>query len=207
MNKLLASSVIGVAIVTIVTGCASQPEQVKSVTPEAHITVTQTGMASNTEFVTCKGCATHTRKVVALPPPPPEPVAVAAPQIAKVAAPPEPKVFKIHFRFGSAVLDKAGRKELASAVAATMADLNNNVPAEIKVLGRTDPMGSMKYNKRLALSRATTVRRGLIAAGVPAKAIKAERHDPCCDGDRSDKAQVQRDLRRADVEIIIMTTK
>ena len=175
-------------------GCATTAPDPGAVVSEKKLVVAQVGITS-TEFVACSTCPDRTRKVVALPPPVP-------PVVKPVAPPPpaEPKVYKVHFRFGSSTLDHAGRLELAQAVTAL-----KDRKGDIKVQGGTDPVGSVKFNQRLALKRAQTVRKGLIAAGVPSPSITAGLRDSCCSGDKHASAAAHQKQRRADIEIILTT--
>lgn len=178
-------------------GCATTTsDPVAAVVSEKKLVVAQVGMTS-TEFVACTNCPERTRKVIAVPPAP-APAVVAAPVAKAIPAPPLPKVYKVHFRFGASALDSAGRLELAQAAAAI-----KGKEGDIKVQGGTDPIGSIKFNQRLAQKRAQTVRKGLIAAGISSASITAGRRDECCSGDKRASAAQHQAQRRADIEIIL----
>lgn len=182
------------AILSVFVGaCASAPE-----VPQKKMTVTQKGLGSGAEYVACIDCPEPTKKTIHLPPP-----AKPLPVKREEVAPPKPVIttLKVHFRFGKATLDKEGRKELAAAAAEAKKG------EAVVVLGRTDPVGGKKFNERLAEKRAEIVKQELIAAGIPAASIHAGTHKPCCDGDIKGGAELHRELRRADVEITIKTTR
>lgn len=181
----------------VLAGCATTTPDPVAVVSEKKLVVAQVGM-TNTEFVACTNCPERTRKVFAVPVA--APAVVAEPVAKPIAPPPEPKVYKVHFRFGSSTLDRAGSLELAQAVTALKGE-----EGDIKVQGGTDPIGSIKFNQRLALKRAQTVRKGLIAAGVRSSSIAAGRHDSCCAGDKHASAAAHQKQRRADIEIILTT--
>ncbi len=186
----------GVALLTVLLGaCASIPEEA----PQKKMSVTQKGLGSGAEYVACIDCPEPTRKTVNLPPPLPQPVPIQ--KVEKKAPEVAITTHKVHFRFGKATLDTRGEKELSASIA----DAKNG--EKVVVLGRTDPVGSRKFNESLAIKRAETVRKKLIAAGIPAAAIHAGTHHPCCDGDLKGGAALHRELRRTDVEITIKTTR
>lgn len=164
------------------------------------MSVTQVGMGSGSEYVACNGCPEPGRKTVFVAPPQPkiEPVKKVEPVS---VAPAVVVTLKVHFRWGWGVLDAAGRKELVAVIAEAKKG------GTVEVLGRTDPTGGVKRNERLALKRAETVRKELIAAGIPAASIVAGKHKPCCDGDLKGAAAAHKELRRTDVEITIKTTR
>lgn len=189
--------------VLLVVGCATTEPAKEAAKDVRKLAIAQVGMTS-TEFVTCRDCPQPTRKTIALPPAPV--AAVANAQVLAVAHPTpaiDPaKTYKVHFKFGKATLDAVGRAELAAA-----ANELKGKKGAIAVLGRTDPIGAFKFNTHLAMKRARAVRAGLVASSVTAAAITAGKHNPCCDGNKQASAEVHRDLRRADVEIILTTTK
>lgn len=181
-------------VLVTATGCATTDAPVEQ--PLKKMEVAQVGQGSGAEFVACINCPDRTQKVIALPAKP------AAPQKPVVAEPQkvrEPQIYtvKVHFRWGMASLDKEGRVELVAAI-----DLAKKGSA-VMILGRTDPTGGQKWNERLAKKRAETIRKELIAAGVPEASITAGTHKPCCGGDRKGSASAHREARRADVEITI----
>lgn len=75
----------------------------------------------------------------------------------------------------------------------------------IEISGRTDPTGSLRYNQRLALRRAETVKAALVLAGYSASEIQTRAETPCCDGPLNASAKVMQQLRRADIQITITT--
>ena len=202
MNRPVGSPafVLVTFAVALAGGCATTSHD-GTVAPDPKFAVVQVGQMSAKEFVACVDCPPRTQKVIALPEP-----AVARPTVEPpkpqppAARKPAPKAFSVHFRFGRHTLDKAGREELAAALAAAKVK-----GSAVTILGRTDPVGTLPFNQRLALRRADTVRKGLVAAGVPASAIRSGAHEPCCDGDKAARAAVHRVLRRADVRIIVTT--
>src|SRR3954447_1867660 len=74
-----------------------------------------------------------------------------------------PERFVVHFGFGKARLDSAGREVVARAAEAyrTMGG------AVVAVTGYTDTTGTDEHNQALAQKRAETVRDELVRLGVP----------------------------------------
>lgn len=195
-NFLICASVL------ILTACASTPDS-ESDAPLGKVAVVQVGTKQNTELVFCETdkCPGRTPKYL-----PAAPKKVQLPVVPKPVAPvvvPAPKQthFKVHFRWGSGKLDAAGRKELEKVKAS---GLLNDAKA-IVVAGRTDPTGSIKFNKKLALERAESVKAALVKSGFPSNRITAEAQAPCCDGDLRASKEAMQELRRTDIDITITT--
>ena len=74
-----------------------------------------------------------------------------------------PERFVVHFGFGKARLDAAGRQVVAQAAEA----YRNMGEALVSVTGYTDTAGTDEHNQALAQKRAETVRDELVRLGVP----------------------------------------
>jgi len=74
----------------------------------------------------------------------------------------------LHFCFNHTKLDSPVRQ----AVPSLARQLRRHEPARIVVVGHTDYQGACRYNNDLALRRASTVKRALVAAGVRAETIQ-----------------------------------
>ncbi len=187
-------------IAVMLSACASTSEPTKTEgnvtrTDNVKLGVTQVGSRQNVELVFCdtEHCPQHTPKYLPQP---------AAKQPAKSeASKPVQTHFKVHFRWGWSQLDNEGRKEVEAV--ASSGTLKN--AKRIEISGRTDPTGSRKYNEKLAIRRAETVKAALVLAGVPAEGITAVAQAPCCDGDLNAAPAAMRDLRRTDIDITITT--
>lgn len=187
-----------VASIGLFSGCANQtPHETVSSAP-IMLAVTQTGKGQNATHVFCEDglCPARTQKVISVPPPAQKPLTTPV-----VQAPVKSETFKVHFRWSWAKLDESGEKELRSVVA----NIKDKQVKMIEVAGRTDPTGSRKYNEKLALRRAETIKTSLVKAGVSASIIKTSAQKPCCDGSLSSSPKVMQQLRRTDIEITITT--
>ena len=103
------------------------------------------------------------------PPPPPPPVVVPPPP------PPEPRRVSFSadnlFGFDKAALRPEAKRELDTFAA----DLKGTQFDTIQVTGHTDRIGSPKYNLKLSLQRAESVKAYLVeSAGIPADKISAK---------------------------------
>ena len=78
-----------------------------------------------------------------------------------------PERFVVHFGFGKAQLDDAGRQVVAQAADA----YRNTGEAQVAVTGYTDTTGTDEHNQALAEKRAETVRNELVRLGVPDSSI------------------------------------
>lgn len=195
MNK----SLIAVSLALILSGCASSPNSDRQATG-GKLGVAQVGTQQNAELVFCKSENCPQRTPKRLPTPAPQVVAVSQ---AAVAVKEEPKQvhFKVHFRWGWSRLDTDGRKEAEAVVASGLL----KDAKHIEVAGRTDPTGPRKFNEKLAVRRAETVKAVLVMAGIPADRIAAVAQTPCCDGSLAASKAAMRELRRTDIEITVTT--
>lgn len=194
MNKTL----IGATLALLLSACASVPETDQG--SSGKLGVVQVGTKQNAELVFCESenCPQRTPKY--LPKPTHtmvSPLAVSA----KPAEAPKQVHFKVHFRWGWGRLDAAGQKEVEEVVSSGL--LKN--AKSIVVAGRTDPTGPRKFNEKLAVRRAQTVRNAIVTAGYPGEAITAVAQAPCCDGDLRASKEVMQELRRTDIDITITT--
>lgn len=193
MNKLLVCASVSL----LVTACTSMPDSEQK-SERGKLAVVQTGTRQNAEHVFCEGDRCPQRTPKYLPPPLP----ASKPQVQPVVEQAPKQVhFKVHFRWGWSRLDVAGRKEVEKVVASGLLNDAKN----IEVAGRTDPTGPRKFNEKLALNRAKTVKAGLVMAGISADRIMAVAQNPCCDGDLRAAQAVMRELRRTDIDITITT--
>ncbi len=187
-------------IALLLSACAStsdptNTESSATRTEAVKLGVTQVGSQQNAEHVFCDtaSCPQRTPKYVPQP--------AAKPQAKNEVSKPVQTHFKVHFRWGWSRLDSEGRKEVEAVASSGL--LKN--AKRIEIAGRTDPTGSRKYNERLAIRRAETVKAALVLAGVPAEGITAVAQAPCCDGDLNAAPAAMRELRRTDIDITITT--
>jgi len=82
---------------------------------------------------------------------------------------PESKVF---FKYDSAKLLPASKERLDQL--ATCVKTGPAKDRELRVIGRTDPVGSDEYNKQLGMSRADSVAKHLREAGVAQARVETE---------------------------------
>lgn len=197
MNK----SLVAASLAAMVAACASVHETERQPSP-GKLGVVQVGSQQNAELVFCKSENCPQRTPKRLPPPPPAAPVVKVSQAA-VAVKEEPKQvhFKVHFRWGWSRLDTDGRKEAEAVVASGLL----KDAKRIEVAGRTDPTGPRKFNEKLAVRRAETVKAVLVMAGIPADRITAVAQAPCCDGSLAASKATMRELRRTDIEITVTT--
>lgn len=97
----------------------------------------------------------------------PTPVVTTAPP---PAAPPAPRQFIVYFGFNKTNLNAQAMGVVKEAATTAMHDGF----ATILVTGHTDTVGSDRYNMRLSARRAETVKKALVAQGIPAKGIVAQ---------------------------------
>lgn len=194
MNKTIFTAICA----AILAACSSVPE-VETQPASGKMGVVQVGYQQNAELIFCKSenCPQRTPKRL------PAPVAPVVASKPPVVAKEEPKQlhFKVHFRWGWSRLDAEGRKEAEVVVASGL--LKN--AKHIEVAGRTDPTGPRKFNEKLAVRRAETVKAVLVMAGIPGDRITAVAQTPCCDGSQAASKAVMRELRRTDIEITVTT--
>ena len=194
MNK----SLLCVAALMLGACATSDAEKATSAganTAPSKLGVVQVGTQQNAEHVFCDSgnCPQRTPKYLPQP--------AAKPQVKAEASKPVQTHFKVHFRWGWSQLDSEGRKEVEAVASSGV--LKN--AKRVEIAGRTDPTGSRKYNEKLAIRRAETVKAALVLAGVPAEVITAAAQQPCCDGDKNAAPAAMRELRRTDIDITITT--
>lgn len=194
MNKAIFAALCA----AIVAACSSVRD-IENLPVSGKMGVAQVGYQQNAELVFCKAenCPQRTQK--RLPPP----AAPAVVSLIPVVTKEEPKQlrFKVHFRWGWSRLDAEGRKEAEVLVASGL--LKN--AKHIEVAGRTDPTGPRKFNEKLAVRRAETVKAVLVMAGISRDRITAVAQTPCCDGSQAASKAVMSELRRTDIEITVTT--
>ena len=187
-----------IASIGLFSGCATQTSQESVPTESNKLSVTQAGKGKNAKPVFCEDgkCPERTPKVVAVPPP------VRKPAVAPITlAPVNTETFTVHFRWAWAKLDESGEKELHSVVSR----VKEKQVKKIEIAGRTDPTGSRKYNEKLALRRAETIKASLVKVGFSEALIQTSVQKPCCDGDLKASSKTMQQLRRTDIEITITT--
>lgn len=103
------------------------------------------------------------------PLPPPAPVVKAKPK-------PDLKIElttkQIHFEFNSASLDRNSRRYLNKL--GKFLGANSKLWQSLEIAGHTDQRGSFKYNMKLSVRRAESVKKALAAGGAPSKKLKPE---------------------------------
>jgi OmpA-OmpF porin, OOP family len=83
------------------------------------------------------------------------------------ALPPKPVSFLLYFLQGKDELTAESKKEAENM----LAELAKQPAAEISVIGHTDAVGSIQFNDKLSLQRASSARQLLIARGIPPVSI------------------------------------
>ncbi len=203
MKRLALTSFFVVGL-SFLAGCATSPTDVQDArTYQLKLAVTQTGLGQQALHSICEDgkCPERSRKVLAAlpsgtPSALPDSRALLGNRVAE-----SPRSFSVHFRWGWSKLDGEGRSEVEQVVSFA----RGKEAKAILIEGRTDPTGGLKYNKKLAINRANTVKRALIEAGVPAAVIETKAQKPCCDGDLRRTREQMRTLRRTDIELTITT--
>lgn len=110
----------------------------------------------------------------------------------------------VGFAFGSAVLTAAGLSEVRH-IASQLKQLDQ--APRIAVSGHTDRIGDAALNQRLSQQRAESVRRALVAEGIPAASIQAQgfgKDQPIVQCDQQERGELIACLapnRRVDIEI------
>jgi OOP family OmpA-OmpF porin len=195
----MSKQIVSVSLAAMLAACASVPEVDTQASSSNKLGVVQVGTKQNAELIFCEHEKCPQRTPKRLPPPPPPAPVVAKPLPVKE----EPKQvhFKVHFRWGWSRLDADGRKEAEAVVASGLL----KDAKRIEIAGRTDPTGPRKFNEKLAVRRAETVKAVLVMAGIPADRIAAVAQTPCCDGDLAASKAAMRELRRTDIEITVTT--
>lgn len=85
------------------------------------------------------------------------------------AEPQQAKDTSIYFEFAKSNIDPQYNATIGDEVAAMKA----HKPAKVTLQGNTDERGSAEYNLGLGQRRADAVKKRMVAAGVPARRIKA----------------------------------
>ena len=186
--------VASVAILAI-TACGSTKENDDSQSAEQQrFIVVQNGSGgAKTQFVLCEqGTECQQRSTKFL---------TAKKQISQKIEPQiEERKFSVHFPFGKHIPSKDGLLEIEKAIE-TIAKAGVK---KVIVSGRTDPIGSLTYNEKLAQNRADFTRQKLLDAGIQKEKVEAIVSSPCCDGDSSKSKDDLASLRRADITIEII---
>lgn len=198
MNKAL----VLVAGSVCVAACTSLPEPTKPDPNAARLnrSIVQVPVERNRgEFFFCDKadtqCPGRTTKVLSIPKKAEAPAIVEPQPISS----PVTKTYKVHFRWGWGHLDSSGKQELL----AILSSLDKSTVKEVVIEGRTDPTGSLAFNKRLAKKRASVVRKEFVDFGISPEFIVAKPQKPCCDGDLKASSSEMREKRRSDIEITI----
>lgn len=181
-----------VSLIAIVglSGCAAQATKavnapVDAVNPVESYHVTQ--VLGDPRYVFCNtdDCIDHTPKVIEQSMPA-TPISSTLPPSEKTIS---QQVFKVHFEFAKYALNKTNKAEIENI----KKYLAKNNQHKLKVVGKTDPIGSNSYNKHLAMLRAAQVKKS-----VSAKGISIEVSTDCCvaEGDYVE-------ARSADVTVLV----
>ena len=208
-----------VVFLVVTAGCASH-QVVEPIARAPLMRVEQMTLdTSGAGLQMCSDCPERTVKVVDMHPPlitPTKPAVVSKMDVkARTTTPPvvnntpqhpvgssdKPKSYAVHFAFGKHDLDLAGKLELDSVIRIAKANPRLN----LLVQGRTDPRGTLAFNKKLALRRGNTVAKALISAGIKKNRIEVKIFDPCCSGDIAAPEDVQQKLRAASVQITLQS--
>lgn len=81
------------------------------------------------------------------------------------------QIFKVHFDFAKSTLNKTNKAEIAN-IKKYLAQTKHH---QLRIVGKTDPIGTKSYNKRLAMLRAAQVKKSLSA-----KDLSIEVSTDCC---------------------------
>lgn len=155
-----------ITLITMVSlsGCAT-PNVTKDINtpvdtakPVASYHVTQEIGEPRYVFCNTDDCSNHTQKVMDQAAPTTPITSTLLPNEKTI----NQQVFKVHFDFAKSALNKTNKAEIAN-IKKYLAEHQNK---QLKVVGKTDPIGSNRYNKRLAMLRAAQVKRSLSAKGV-----------------------------------------
>jgi outer membrane protein OmpA-like peptidoglycan-associated protein len=84
------------------------------------------------------------------------------------AQPPRPVSFVVYFTTNSDELTPESRRTFDEI----RAELAKRPVPDIVVIGHTDRVGTLEYNDKLSLVRASAVRAALVAAGIPAERVQ-----------------------------------
>lgn len=193
----------------LIAGCANNTTKSDALNAShgsGKLAVAQAKQGQVVELVFCEdgNCPSRSSKKLAVP----------APSVARVSEPPAstnladsskvaiaPRAYTVHFLWGWSRLDREGNGEVQKIVD-SLPSLNVQ---QVIIAGRTDPTGSRRFNEKLAIKRAETVKAALVAKGIPASVIETKSQTPCCDGDLQASAAVMKSLRRTDIELTITT--
>ncbi len=138
----------------------------------------------------CDQCPERTPKLISLPPPAAPIVARAIPEVPTTK---HPQRWALHFSLGSSRLGKGSLDTLNEIVTELKADPS----VRLSIEGHTDLLGSHRFNKRLAISRARAVRDALFARGVSRTRMAQLAGDCCVDHPPTTNP----DARRVDILI------
>lgn len=156
---------ITLAVMVCVSGCASHQTATKTIkapvreaNPVTSYHVTQELGDPRYVFCNTVDCDNHTPKTLEQ--------YVPAPPVASTLLPNEKtinqQIFKVHFDFAKSALNKTNKAEIAN-IKKYLAETKHH---QLRIVGKTDPIGTNKYNKRLAMMRAAQVKKSLSGEGV-----------------------------------------
>lgn len=156
---------ITLATMVCISGCASHQTANKTikapvaeVKPVTSYHVTQELGDPRYVFCNTDDCNNHTPKTL-------EQAVIVTP-ITSTLLPNEKTInqhlFKVHFDFAKSELNKTNKAEIAN-IKKYLAETKQH---QLKIVGKTDPIGTNKYNKRLAMLRAAQVKKSLSGDGV-----------------------------------------
>jgi outer membrane protein OmpA-like peptidoglycan-associated protein len=136
-----------------------------------------TQSAGSNVYVLCeagKDCPQRTQKTLDMEQPRPMPPTPAPAPVVSAPTKPEPITGSVAFSLGSSKLSALASKELDRLV------MDAGRDKRFAIMGMTDKLGTRRFNRKLALDRAKSVQRYLVAKGVPASRISITTN--CCAG-------------------------
>ncbi len=175
-SSLIRISLLFSLLQVTLAGCANSPTAPSPALPGQDLRASTTlGVAQlhgQIPFMFCDKCPERTPKQVSLPPPV-APIAARTLPDALIAK--RSQRWALLFSLGSSRLGKGSRDTLNEIVSELTADPS----VRISIEGHTDLLGSHRFNKRLAISRARAVRDALFVRGI-SRTRMAQLAGDCC---------------------------
>lgn len=203
----IKSLVVGFVVATALVGCHAKQGAVRvEHANESDVKSVRFDVAQpKTEYVLCDKCEQRTRKVIA----PDEQISVVNEQVITKPVIDDAPVVKeqlvsakqqyvVHFDFDKSKTNKDETINLVKFIKTVSKDGD----FLIKVNGDADPVGTLKYNKKLSLKRAAFVKHVMVKAGIDPTKIKTSIEQPCCQGSVADNAEAQSQKRKATINIV-----
>lgn len=165
---------ITLAAMVCISGCANHQTASKNIKPlvaeakpVASYHVTQELGDPRYVFCNTDDCDNHTPKTLEQYVPVPTVTSTLLPNEKTI----NQQIFKVHFDFAKSTLNKTNKAEIAN-IKKYLAQTKHH---QLRIVGKTDPIGTKIYNKRLAMLRAAQVKKSLSA-----KDLKIEVSTDCC---------------------------